>query len=341
MDKVSIILTAKIFGNTLEGYCSSLAILLGAVLLLKKCGKFSLCRLKTVTQKTAIKWDDFVLEVFEKNIYPVLYFGAFYFALKQLTLHPSIDKLVNAVMVTALTIQGLRLLVTCSVYFLEHAWLKREIKKGETAASKSIVTLVRLLIWGFGFVFLLDNLGFDVSAVVAGLGIGGIAVALAAQTILGDLFNYFVILFDKPFREGDFIVTGDFMGEIEDIGIKSTRIRALGGEELIVSNSNLTSSRIRNYKRMSRRRVEFTLRVGHQTTLEQLKKIPRMIQEIIQGIDSAKFDRTHFKGFAESGLAIETVYYVLDADFSKHMDVQHGINLAIKESFEKEGIRFV
>jgi len=137
-----------------------------------------------------------------------------------------------------------------------------------------MLTIIRIAVWAVVLVLILDNLGFNVSAIIAGLGIGGIAIALAAQTILGDLFNYFVIFFDKPFKEGDFIILDDYLGTIEHIGIKSTRIRSLGGEQLVLSNSDLTSSRLRNYKRMKRRRIVFSLGLVYQTTLEQMKKAP-------------------------------------------------------------------
>lgn len=341
MEKLLGVLEIEILGNTLQRYLMFLVVFLGLIFFLRKFGKIFLCSLKKFTQKTSIQFDDFILEVCEKNIFPLLYAGSFYLASKQLIFRSSTDRLIDSLMVIVLAVQGIRLAASFAVYFLETTWLKKQTQKGGTLASKSVLSLLRVIIWGVGLVFLLDNLGFNVSAIVAGLGIGGIAVALAAQTILGDLFNYFVILFDRPFREGDFIVVGDFMGEIENIGVKSTRIRSLGGEEVIVSNSNLTSSRIRNYRKMSRRRAEFVLRVSHQTALEKVRKIPPMIREIIQKIEGTKFERAHFKEFTDAGLLIEAVYYVLDTDFNKRMDIQQEINLAVKEAFEKEGIKFV
>ena len=196
------------------------------------------------------------------------------------------------------------------------------------------------MVWGIGITFLLDNLGFKISTVVAGLGIGGIAVALAAQTILGDLFSYFIIFFDRPFEIGDFIIIDSYMGNIEHIGIKTTRIRSLGGELLIFSNSDLTNSRIRNYKKMEKRRVVFSLGVTYQTNSEQLKEIPGIIRTAIETLEGAGFDRAHFASYGDFSLNFEVVYYVMSGDYGKYMDLQQEINLVIKEEFEKRGIEF-
>jgi small-conductance mechanosensitive channel len=179
-----------------------------------------------------------------------------------------------------------------------------------------------------------------VNAVIAGLGVGGVAVALAAQTILGDLFNYFVIIFDRPFVEGDFIVVDELKGEIEKIGIKSTRIRSIDGEMLIISNSNLMGSRIRNFKRMERRRAAFSIGVTYQTSPEVMARIPGMIRQIVESIPLAALDRAHFKSFADSSLIFETVYFVLDREYTVYMDIQQQINIEIMKKFADEKIEF-
>ena len=191
-----------------------------------------------------------------------------------------------------------------------------------------------------GLVFLLDNLGFKVSAVITGLGIGGIAVALAAQTILGDLFAYFVIFFDRPFEIGDFIIVGDKLGSVEYIGLKTTRVRSLSGEQLVFSNKDLTDSRIHNYKKMERRRVVFQLGVIYQTTLEQVKEIPAIVKQIIENQKDTAFDRGHFAKYGDFSLNFEFVYYVVGSDYNKYMDIQQAINLEIYKVFEEKGIEF-
>jgi small-conductance mechanosensitive channel len=176
--------------------------------------------------------------------------------------------------------------------------------------------------------------------VVAGLGIGGIAVALAAQAVLGDLFSYFSILMDRPFELGDFIIIDDYMGTIEHIGIKTTRIRSLGGEQLVFSNTDLTGSRIRNYKRMEQRRIVFRIGVVYQTPVEKLKEIPGIIKGIMDAIPEARTDRAHFASYGDSSLDFEIVYYVLTGDYNKYMDIQQEINLSLAEEFERRGIEF-
>ena len=159
--------------------------------------------------------------------------------------------------------------------------------------------VINLCIWFLGIVFLFDNLGYDVTAIIAGLGIGGIAIALAAQNILGDLFNYFVIFFDRPFEIGDFIVLDDKKGNVEYIGIKTTRLKSITGEQIIISNTDLTNSRLHNFKRMEQRRVLFTLGVTYQTTPEQLQMIPGIIKSIIEDQEGITFDRAHFATFGD------------------------------------------
>ncbi len=297
-------------------------------------------RLKTWAEKTSTTIDDFMVLIIEKQMVPLLYFGAIYLASQTLNLTPAIIKYINISGVIILTYFGLRLFISLINYSLESYLTKKKVDASRQGSVKGIVTIIKVVIWGIGITFLLDNLGFEISTVVAGLGIGGIAVALAAQTVLGDLFNYFVIFFDKPFETGDFIIIDSYLGTIEHIGIKSTRIRSLGGEQLVFSNTDLTSSRIRNYKRMEKRRVVFSLGVTYQTAAEQLKEIPVLIKTIIKSIEKTVFDRAHFSSYGDFSLNFEMVYYVLSSDYNKYMDIQQEINYAIKSEFEKKGIEF-
>jgi small-conductance mechanosensitive channel len=175
---------------------------------------------------------------------------------------------------------------------------------------------------------------------VAGLGIGGIAVALASQALLGDLFSYFVIFFDKPFEIGDFIIVGDKLGVVEYVGIKTTRIHALSGEQIVFSNTDLTNSRVHNFKKMEKRRVVFKLGVIYQTPAEKLKSIPRIVKDIIEEQQDVTFDRGHFQSFGDFSLNFEFVYYVAGADYNKYMDIQQAINFSINDIFAREKIEF-
>jgi small-conductance mechanosensitive channel len=221
-------------------------------------------------------------------------------------------------------------------------YVGREIGKGSDAiaASTALSFVGRLLLWTGVILWALDNMGLKVGSLVAGLGITGIAVALAAQNLLGDLFASFSILFDKPFVIGDFIIVGNDMGTVERIGLKTTRIKSLSGEQLVISNADLLNSRIHNYKLMQERRVVFTIGVVYQTPYQKVVAIPGMIREAIEARKQVRFDRVHFSQYADSSLNFEAVYWVKSSDYNVYMDIHQAINLAIFKKFEEEGIDF-
>jgi small-conductance mechanosensitive channel len=326
--------------NTILDYILVAGWFLAGVVSVRILKSIILNRLKAWTGKTATTIDDFLLAIFEKKLVPLIYFLVFYFSFRSLTLNPAFSKGVSVTVAIVLTYFGLRMLISLMTYVIDSYWVKKEVDEGRQKSLTGVITILKVLVWGIGITFLLDNLGFKISTVVAGLGIGGIAVALAAQTILGDLFSYFVIFFDRPFEIGDFIIIGEYMGSIEHIGIKTTRVRSLGGEQLVFSNTDLTNSRIRNYKRMERRRIVFKLGVVYQTSLDQIRKAPAILKKVIESVNDTVFDRAHFSSFGAFSLDIEVVYYVLSSDYNKYMDIQQSINLAIKEEFEKRGIEF-
>ncbi len=296
--------------------------------------------LHKLAARTGSRLDDFLINVLHRNITPLLYYGVFYIATRSLALPAAISRSLEVIGIILLTFLSIRLIGAVIVHAFEAFWLK-DLDPEKQRSFKGLMPALKVVIWGIGIVFLLDNLGFEISAVIAGLGIGGIAVALAAQSVLGDLFSYFCILMDRPFETGDFIILGpDHLGTVEHIGIKTTRIRSLGGEQIILSNSDLTNSRIRNYKRMERRRVVFTVRVTYQTPPEKLKAIPEAVREIIGGFDLAVFDRSHFASYGDFSLNFETVYYVQSSDYNVYMDVHQAINLAIYRKFQEMGVEF-
>ncbi|MDA3937869.1 MAG: mechanosensitive ion channel family protein [Spirochaetia bacterium] len=275
-----------------------------------------------------------------KSFLPIMYFASFYIGMEYLNISQSTSKILQSGGLIVITIFIVKASFTGiqmgMQFYLKHS-LHAEQKELQL---KGIQTLLNIIIWTIALIFVLDNMGVQISAVVAGLGIGGIAVALAAQTILGDLFNYFVIFFDKPFEIGDFIIIGDKLGVVEKIGIKTTRIRALGGEQMVFSNTDLTDSRVHNYKKMEKRRVVFKLSVIYQTPFEKLKEITGIVRKIIQDQGDVVFDRGHFATYGDFSLVFEFVYYLTGADYNKYMDTQEAINLAIFEAFDKEGITF-
>jgi small-conductance mechanosensitive channel len=208
------------------------------------------------------------------------------------------------------------------------------------AAIDVLGFVVHVAVWSLVLLLAMDNLGYEITALLAGLGVGGIAVALATQNILGDLFASLSIVLDKPFAVGDFLVVGDFLGSVEKVGIKTTRLRSLSGEQLVFSNNDLLSSRIRNYGRMYERRVLFTLGVTYQTPADKLKRIPAIVREAIEMQESVRFDRAHFQKYGDFALIFEIVYYVLSPDFNLYMDIHQAVNLFIYERFAEEEIEF-
>lgn len=227
------------------------------------------------------------------------------------------------------------------------AWLQRRMKAqleqadGEAATSMAVIGFIlQVVLWAIILILILDHLGFNVATLVASLGVGGIAVALAVQNILGDLFASLSISLDKPFVIGDFIVIGDIAGTVEHVGLKTTRIRSLSGEQIVMANGDLLGSRIRNYKRMAQRRIVFAFGVTYDTPADKLERLPAIVREIIEGLEDVRFDRAHFRGFGASSLDFEVVYYVLVADYNRYMDLQQAINLALVRRLGDEGVEF-
>jgi small-conductance mechanosensitive channel len=326
--------------NTLAAYAIALGILIGGFILIKIFKKIILYRLKKWAEKTETTLDDFLISGIEKSIVPLLYFGALYVALRSLTLSQQVIDVIKVASLFILTFFIVRFISSTIMFTMSYFIKKQERGEEKVRQLRGMTVLINLVIWAIGIIFLMDNLGFNISAVVAGLGIGGIAIALAAQAVLGDLFSYFVIFFDRPFEVGDFIVVQDKVGTVEYTGIKTTRIRALSGEQLVFSNTDLTNSRIHNYKKMERRRVVFSLGVIYQTTADQLEEIPKIVRKIIEDQEDATFDRGHFKSYGDFSLNFEFVYYVIGADYNKFMDIQQSINMKIFRTFEEKGIEF-
>jgi small-conductance mechanosensitive channel len=266
---------------------------------------------------------------------------AFYAGAATLELPARLERVLENVALVALVLQfalwATRLL---------SRWLaqRAEAARGTDPEAATTVTLLgfvgRVVVWAFALLLGLDQLGFDVTALVAGLGIGGIAVALAMQNILGDLFASAAIVLDKPFMVGDFIVVGEHAGTVEKVGLKTTRVRSLSGEQLVFSNALLLNAQLRNFKRMNERRIAFAIGVTYETPLEKLRALPGWLKAAVEAQPKARFDRAHFKSYGDFSLNFEIVYYVLSAEFNVYMDTQQGINLTIYEKLAQEGVQF-
>ena len=333
------ILNKVFLGNTVLTYLTALAIFIAGIIIINIFKKIVLKRLKKWAEKTETTLDDYLIRGIEKAIVPLLYYGSFYLGIKTLKIDPEISTVINDVSIIFVTFLALRIITSFIGYSLS-SFVRKRGSEARQKEIKGITTIITLLIWTVGLVFLLDNLGLKVTSVITGLGIGGIAIALAAQAVLGDLFAFFVIFFDRPFEIGDFLIIGDKMGAVEHIGLKTTRLRSLGGEQLIFSNKDLTDSRIQNYKRMERRRIVFQIGVIYSTKAEQLEEIPIFVRKIIEDQKDTTFDRGHFASYGDFSLNFQFVYYVLSPDYNKYMDTQQAINLDIYKEFEKRGLEF-
>jgi len=220
-------------------------------------------------------------------------------------------------------------------------WLTERARREKRVSEHILFVLKKIIqaaVYIFAFLALLVAFGIDLSGVIVGLGVGGIAIALALQNVLSDVFSAFSIYFDRPFEVGDFIVVGEYAGTVTKIGIKSTRLQLLQGEELVISNRELTMTSLRNFKKLKKRRVVFKLSVAADTPVEKLEKIPSLVQRIIEDIELAEFDRAHFTEFGNFTLDFEVVYYMKTSDYNEYLDAQQKINLGIIEAFDKEGV---
>lgn len=331
----------EFYGNSLMDYLVALGFIIVGLIVVKVFGSVVVRGLKRLSARSESSLDDFIIGLIDKTAMPLLYFGVLYLSLRNVV-PPSIARGLYVIGVALLTVQTIRFLTIVIQYATSELWFKEGDggEGGEGRSLKGIIPAIKVVIWGIGIIFLLDNLGFEISAIVAGFGIGGIAVAMASQAVLGDLFSYVAILTDRPFVVGDFVIVDEHKGKIEHIGIKTTRIRSIGGEQLVFSNADLTGSRLSNHKRMERRKVVFQIGVTYQTKKAQLEAIPAAIDEIITSIDLASFDRAHFVSFGDSSLNFEIAYFIDTRDYYKYMDVQQEINLALVENFEREGIDF-
>ena len=265
---------------------------------------------------------------------------ATYLAMRWLRLPAAADRYVDTGILIIVWWQ-VALWLTAAVRQLIEARRGHELASGEGAASLNILRFVGvLLVWVVAFLMLLTNLGVEIGPLIAGLGIGGVAIALAVQNVLGDLFASLSIALDKPFRVGDFLVIGEEKGTVEQIGIKSTRLRSLSGEQIVVSNGDLLKSRVRNYGLLYERRAAFTIGIVYETPRELVREVPALVEAAIRAQPKTRFDRAHFASFGESALLFEAVYFVLDAEYKMFMDIQQAINLRLMEDFAERGIEF-
>jgi len=336
-----------ILGNPVAVWIAAAALAVLVYLALSVVRRIARSRVKQWSERTSNRWDDLVAALIDRIRGFFLLAAAIFAGSLLLALPPQFDQALRVVLVIAFAIQAAMLAAVVVEFALERLLVRGKADANADATREALKTSVGVLkfiallvVYAVIALVALDNMGVNVTAMVASLGIGGIAVALAVQNILGDLFGSLTIVLDKPFEVGDFIIVGDKMGTVEKVGLKTTRIRALSGEQLVFANSDLLSSRVQNFKRMQERRATFTIGVTYDTDYAQLEALPKIIQSIIEAESDVRHDRTHFARFKDSWLEFESVYYVNKPDMTLYMDVQQRINLKIVKAFRERGIEF-
>lgn len=326
----------ELFQNSLYDYVLAIGFFGLLLIVFKGVQWIAVRSAERVVKKTKTEWDDAVVTIIKTVRPPFYWYVSFYLALRYLSIEGVAHKVVNFILVAWLVYQIIVALRVLIDFYVQQRLSKTD--KGAQAAIHVIHTMVGVTLWVIGALFLLQNFGVNVTSLIAGLGVGGIAVALAAQNVLADLFSSVAIFFDKPFVPGDFVEIGSSKGTVQKIGIKTTRIKALDGEEIVIPNTEMTGAVLKNIGRMKERRVSFTLGVIYETPTEKMKKIPDIVKDIITKEERAKFDRVHFKEFADSSLNYSVVYHVKNKDYDVYMDVNQKIMMGIKEAFERERI---
>ena len=330
------------FNNTLQDWLTAGSILVGVFVFLALFRRVIKARLVRMAKKSETELDDFMIPLLKQTRWFTvlavgIYLGSLVLSLPAIYIE-FLDKGIRIFIIFQVGFWGIGLI---DFYINRGRKSKLEEDHAADATTLGALGLIgKIVLWVILALILLDNLGVEINSLVASLGIGGIAVALAVQNVLGDLFASLTITLDKPFVIGDFVEVDDFEGDVENIGLKSTRIRSLSGEELIFSNNDLLSSRIRNYKRLEKRRISFSFGVVYGTPLEKLKEIPEIVEDIISPLEKVEFERVHLKSLGDFSLDFGVVYHVLDPAYVVYLDIQQKINFELYQRFEGEGIEF-
>ncbi|MBD3244808.1 MAG: mechanosensitive ion channel [Candidatus Moranbacteria bacterium] len=344
------ILDYQIAQNTGKDYLISIAIFLIVLAILKIFKSIVFVKLMKASKKTKTDIDDFLVSL-TGDIKPIFYFiFALFISIQNLQIPSLYNRIIYTLFLIALVYQVIIVLQKAIDYITEKIIENHSQKDDEETTQAGIENekeiikfasrLVKYSLWIFGIVLILSNLNVNVTSLITGLGIGGIAMALAVQNILSDVFSSVSIFVDKPFSVGDFISTKTESGTVKKIGIKTTRIISLTGEELVVPNKDLTESRIHNFKKLEQRRISFNIGVVYETDIDKLKKVREIIKKAIEQVEIAECDRVRFKEFGDSSLNFEAVMYINSKDYSEALEAREQINFQILEAFNKEKIEF-
>lgn len=331
----------NIAGNTLQNWLIATAITTIVFMLAVVVRGLMVRQLNRLAKSNETALRTIILAVVKRTKWLFIFILALYVGTVVIEITAGIRSIINTVVIVALLLQA-GMWGSAVLRVVSEQYRQQQMDKDPASVTTlNVLNFIgKIVLWSLVLLLVLDNLGVNITALVAGLGVGGIAVALAVQTILGDLFASLSIVLDKPFVIGDFLIVDDLLGSVEYVGLKTTRLRSLSGEQLVFSNSDLLSSRIRNYGRMYQRRVVFNLGVTYQTPRDKLIKIPEIVRAAIEQQDKTRFDRSHFKEYGDFALVFESVYYVQGPDYNEYMDIQQAVNLQVHEQFEQQGIEF-
>ena len=328
------------FGNTVQAYAIAISIVVGARIV-ARLAKFILeSKLAKLAMRTVNKADDLVVDVLLRPVIFLITIFGVYVAIDYLIFPEGADKWIKVFLQILIAFKLTASISYITSLVIDFYFDKEKNLKNNTNLRVMSKVGVKVLLWVIVFILVVTNLGYNLNSLIAGFGIGGVAIALAVQGILGDLFSSISIYIDRPFQIGDYIVIGSKKGTVKSIGLKTTRIKTLQGEELVVPNAILTSTEVENFRKMKKRRISFEIGILYETPLEKVKKIPEMIEKIIIKQEKTTFDRAHFSTFGDFSLIYGIVYFVDSGEYKEYLDIQQSINIELMEQFEKEKIEF-
>jgi len=332
------------WGNTYWEYAIATGIFVISALILKLFQAIILVRIKRLAEKTTNDFDDALVAMISQiSAWFYIVFPA-YLGSRYLMLSEDLEKWIGIIFMVAAVYEVIRAIEHMLSFGMKKYIAKTKQTDEYDPHSEAMIRvgmiIVRIVLWTVALLLILQNLGFNVSSLIASLGVGGLAVALALQNVLADMFSSFSIYIDKPFEVGDYIVVGEHSGTVKKIGLKTTRLQALRGEEIVISNQELTSARVQNLKKLKHRRVSFTFGVTYETSEKKIEKIPALVEKIISSVEEAEFKRCHFSAYSPSSLDFETVFTLETSDYNVFMDAQQEIYISLFKAFKKEKISF-
>lgn len=341
-EKLDALTDATLLGLPVPDLALAVAAALAAYLAMRLVLRYVIGRTRQLAQRTSNHVDDMVVEVLGSTNRVFLLLAAVLVGVGMLDLTERWNQRVGQLWFIALALQT-GLWFTKAISLGLRRYEARHSSSGMTQVSASAVLLswsLRTLLWAVVLLAVLSNLGVNITAFVASLGVGGIAIALAVQNILGDLFASLSIAVDKPFEVGDAIGIGDLSGTVQHIGLKTTRLRSLTGEQIVISNTDLLKQIVKNYRRMEERRIAFKFGMSYRSDPEKLEAIPGIVKRLIESRPKLRLDRVHFQAFGESSLDFEVVYFVITPDYGLYMDEQQRLNLQMMREFDALGVEF-